>query len=275
MNKLLPNSFQIPNAIVDDFIKLLACNDLKIYMIIVRKTKGWNKEFDGIAISQFMAFGGISSHNTVRKSLKNLEKLNLIKEVKQDGKYSLFCLSDPYQNLTMSNNDTVEACDEEPLPKNDIHPYQKMTIQKDTNKEEEERRKKFFEDFYKWIPKMNVKNEKWFKKSIKQNLLNSDAKTIENFEEFMSEQSVSNNKSKKSNIAHQQFALLLAFLSNKSPNQILKDQKTEEYLKVFDQETINFILKRNGLVELASSIENQNYHSWLLKELEKEYQHNK
>jgi hypothetical protein len=65
VNKLIPNSFQIPNAIVDDFIKKLNGNELKIYLIVVRKTKGWNKEFDGISISQFQKYGGIGMGNIV------------------------------------------------------------------------------------------------------------------------------------------------------------------------------------------------------------------
>lgn len=269
MNKLIPNSFQIPNSIVDDFIKLLNCNDLKIYLIIVRKTKGWNKEFDGISISQFIQFSGISSHNTVRKSLKNLEKLNLIKEVKRDGKFSLFCLDDPYQNLTMSNNDTVESFEDVPLPKIDTHPYQKLTIQTNNTKEEEERRKKFFEDFYRWLPKSNIKNEKFYKKSIKQNLLKGDVKTVENFEEFMSEKKESQNDNIVNQIVNQQFELLLVYLSDKSPNEIFKSQNTQEYKKVFEKNTCEFIDSKNGLVELSSSLENKNYHTHLRMQLQK------
>lgn len=264
MNKLIPNSFQIPNSIVDDFIKLLNCNDLKIYLIIVRKTKGWNKEFDGISISQFIKFSGISSHNTIRKSLKNLEKLNLIKEVKRDGKFSQFCLDDPYQNLTMSNNDTVDTIGDVPLPKIDIDPYQKLTIQTNNTKEEE-RRKKFFEDFYKWLPKTNVKNEKFYKKSIKQNLLKGDVKTVENFEEFMSEKK----EFQENNIVNQQFELLLVYLSDKTPNEILKSQNSKAYKKVFEENTCEFINSKNGLVELSSSLENRNYHTHLKMELQK------
>lgn len=273
MNKLLPNSFQVPNTIVDEFIQLMNGNELKIYIIIVRKTKGWNKECDGISLSQFIEYSGISSHNTIRKSLKELVKLNLVKELKQQGKYSIFSLSDPYQNMTMSkiNNETNT-----PLSILDNDPYQKLTIQKDTiQKEEEEERRKVklenFESFYAWLPKNKIQNEKWYKEKIRNNLLNDDNKTLENFKSFSDEQKAINLHEVTTNIAKEQFELLKLYITTKTPNEINELDKSKEYQKKFKEETNIFIAQKKGLVELSDSIENKNFHAGLLIELQKVY----
>jgi hypothetical protein len=271
MSKLLPNSFQIPNIIVDKFIQMMNGSDLKIYLIIVRKTKGWNKEFDGISLSQFIEYSGISSHNTIRKSLKELVKLNLVKELKQEGKYSIFSLSDPYQNMTVSKIDNETNA---PLSIFDSDPYQKLTIQKDTIQREEERGKvklENFESFYTWLPKMKIKNEKWHKQKIKNNLLNDDNKTLENFRSFLDEQQTINSYEAIADIAKEQFELLKLFIATKTANEINELDKNKEYQKKFKEETNIFIAQKKGLVELSDSIENKNYHVGLLIELQKVY----
>jgi predicted transcriptional regulator len=270
MNKLLPNSFQVPNTIVDDFIKSISGNELKIYLIIVRKTKGWNKKYDGISLSQFELFSGIA-RNTIRKSLKILIEFNFIKEKKRDGKYSYFYLADPYQKLTMSKNDTVYNL---PLPKNDTDPCKKLTIQKDTKQNEEERIKyklENFEAFYAWLPKNKIKTEKWHKQKIRNNLLDDDKKTLVNFKSFLDEQQNINSHRAMADIAKEQFELLKMLVTTKTANEINELDKNKGYKSLFKEATNNFIVQRKGLVELSSSIENKNYHAWLLEELQKEY----
>lgn len=270
-NKLLPNAFQIPNAIVDDFLQLLSGNEMKLYLIIVRKTKGWNKKFDGISHSQFIKFSGISSRNTIAKSLQRLIELDLIQEHKQNGTYSLFYLSDPYQKLSMSEN---EHANDTPLPKIEHDPYQKLSIQTDTNKEEEERRifkLNNFEDFYAWLPKTNIKTAKWHKQRIKQNLLNDDPQTIENFNSYLNERESINSKKTMSEIAKTQFELLKTLITTKTANEIYQLDKNKSYQSLFEIPTNNFINQKKGLVELSSSLDNESYHPWLLQELQKQF----
>lgn len=201
MSKMKPNSFQIPNAIVDDFIKCINGNELKIYLIIVRKTKGWNKEYDGISISQFIEFSGISSHNTIRKSLKNLVDLNLVEEKKRDGKYSIFSVSDPYQFLTMSKNEPLPKNDIVPLPTFDRPPLPKIdntNIHYPKEEEKEEYLKNILSDdvsyevfsieFYDFIyPKNKKSNQQkiWYGNKIKENILEEEKQTIENISKFV------------------------------------------------------------------------------------------
>ncbi|MEE6030460.1 replication protein [Avibacterium paragallinarum] len=64
-NQFIPNSFQLPNSVVDDLIRDLTGSELKCYLVIVRKTKGWNKEYDAISISQLMEVTGLSNRAVI------------------------------------------------------------------------------------------------------------------------------------------------------------------------------------------------------------------
>ena len=50
---------------------------------IIRKTYGWKKKRDGIALSQFVKATGIKKQN-IHRAIKELEKKNLIKVIKSD-----------------------------------------------------------------------------------------------------------------------------------------------------------------------------------------------
>jgi len=59
-SRLIPNTFQTPNALVDDLImSLMTGNETKCYLVIVRKTFGWHKSADRIAKSQIMELAGL------------------------------------------------------------------------------------------------------------------------------------------------------------------------------------------------------------------------
>ena len=97
MSKFIPNSFQVPNAFVDDVLADLSGNACKVYLLIVRKTRGWQKEKDYISYSQIQKIVGISSA-TVEKTIDELASKGLIKvkkgNEKQPNQYSLndsFC----------------------------------------------------------------------------------------------------------------------------------------------------------------------------------------
>ena len=46
MSRFIVNSFQLPNAVVDELLRDISPNALKCYLVIVRKTIGWQKEWD-------------------------------------------------------------------------------------------------------------------------------------------------------------------------------------------------------------------------------------
>lgn len=92
MNNFIPNSFQVPNALVDDIISTLNANSLKCYLVIVRKTVGWNKEWDKISTTQLMQLTGIKKKDTIYNAIKELENLNLIECDKTQGKLTNYRL---------------------------------------------------------------------------------------------------------------------------------------------------------------------------------------
>lgn len=78
MSKFIANSFQVPNALIDEMLDKISGNACKIYLLIVRKTRGWNKEADRLSYSQIQKSTGIGSYATIDKALSELVKTGLI-----------------------------------------------------------------------------------------------------------------------------------------------------------------------------------------------------
>ena len=89
----LSNSFTMANAIVDLDLRHMSGNALKCYVVIVRKTTGWNKVTDRISIRQFMDFSGIERRETVSKALRELEAMGLIVRHERSGKITEYSLN--------------------------------------------------------------------------------------------------------------------------------------------------------------------------------------
>lgn len=64
-DRFIPNSFIIPNSVIDELLAKLTGAELKCYLFVVRKTKGWNKESDSISVSQFMEVTGLSNRSII------------------------------------------------------------------------------------------------------------------------------------------------------------------------------------------------------------------
>lgn len=77
MSKFIPNAFQIPNSVIDELLAKLTCAELKCYLFVVRKTKGWNKESDSISVSQFMEVTGLSNRSVIT-ACENLVQIGLL-----------------------------------------------------------------------------------------------------------------------------------------------------------------------------------------------------
>ncbi len=128
------NSFQIPNDLVDEYLDKLNGNDLKILLVIIRKTKGWNKEFDGISISQFQKITGIKDERTIRKSIKKLIELELVERKENSGKFSVYRLTPPAKNDGGQKISSPAKNAPPPPAKNAPH---NNTLPKDNNIKEE------------------------------------------------------------------------------------------------------------------------------------------
>lgn len=76
-NRFIPNSFQVPNAIIDEVMADLSGSELKCYLAILRKTKGWGKESDAISVTQLMDMTGLSNRAVI-DACNRLVELNLI-----------------------------------------------------------------------------------------------------------------------------------------------------------------------------------------------------
>lgn len=84
------NAFQIPNELVDCLLCKLSPNALKCYLVIVRKTIGWGKEYDAISASQFGQLTGIRKTDTIWAAIRELKNLGLIEDVPVSGKPTQF-----------------------------------------------------------------------------------------------------------------------------------------------------------------------------------------
>lgn len=132
----LVNSFQIPNDLVDKLLPQMSPNALKCYLVIVRSTLGWGKEFDAISASKFMEKTGIKKSDTVWIALGELKVLSLIEDVSVPGKPTLFKVITHPKNRDTPKNGSPPKRGVAPTPKKGT------TLNRGTQKKEEERNKK-------------------------------------------------------------------------------------------------------------------------------------
>lgn len=110
IDRFIPNSFQIANSVVDEYLSEMSGNALKCYILIVRKTRGWQKTHDSLSISQIQKFTGIRKEETVQKAINELIALGLIGKQSRIGlPNEYFLISDPKKGVT-------------PPPKNGVPP---------------------------------------------------------------------------------------------------------------------------------------------------------
>lgn len=85
----------IANAFVDDAMNKLSDASVKIYLLIVRKTRGWTKESDALSLRQLESLS-LKSRPTVIKCLNELEKVGLIKKHNQSKYGNVYSPVDQY-----------------------------------------------------------------------------------------------------------------------------------------------------------------------------------
>lgn len=81
-SKFIPNSFQVPNAVVDELMDDLKDVEFRCYITLIRQTTGWNKQFDFISVSQFQKFTG-RGKTAIVAAMRNLQNLGLVVELEQ------------------------------------------------------------------------------------------------------------------------------------------------------------------------------------------------
>jgi len=87
----------VDNVIFDRIMPSLSPNAWKVLCLILRKTRGWHKEWDGLSYSQIMEGTGIKSSATVRQALVELldKSCPCIKQTKAGDKWTAakYCLN--------------------------------------------------------------------------------------------------------------------------------------------------------------------------------------
>jgi len=77
MSKIIPNTFQTPNILTDEFMSLLHGDEIKCYLAVTRKTLGWLKREDRISKSQLAKMTGLSEPR-ITDCMKNLVEFGLV-----------------------------------------------------------------------------------------------------------------------------------------------------------------------------------------------------
>lgn len=138
MSCFIPNSFQVPNAVVDEFLRKMSGAGIKCYLLITRQTTGWQKQKDRISIAQFMEKCGIKDKRTAQNGVAELEELGLIIAFRHLGEITEFML-----NFEFENTENEPVAKNVPSSKNSTKPvaknvpstgYKKCTSTKDTIK---------------------------------------------------------------------------------------------------------------------------------------------
>ena len=139
MSKFIPNAFQVPNVIVDEYIDKLHGHSFKLLIFIIRKTKGWNKTRDSISTTQLAKVMGVKMVRKVYPYIKELEDLDLIKVYKSTGKTNQYALGKNFNKPVPKKDTTQKGTSTQkehiPVPKKDTSTStQKEHTTKDTIK---------------------------------------------------------------------------------------------------------------------------------------------
>lgn len=103
MEKLKPNFTQFPNVILDELLSELSDAELKCICYIVRRTYGFQRETDKIALSQFET--GLISHNGVRLDYgTGMSKRSIIRALKSLEDRSIIFSDNKYNHKTYGIN---------------------------------------------------------------------------------------------------------------------------------------------------------------------------
>ena len=114
-SKFIPNFLQVPNVVIDELLPDLTGAELKCYLVVIRKTKGWNKESDNISISQFMKATGLSN-SAVIKACESLVQYGLL--VKENGARNTGVYAvNSYSKITHEKSSQVTCEESSPVKK--------------------------------------------------------------------------------------------------------------------------------------------------------------
>ncbi|KQE74912.1 replication protein [Acinetobacter baumannii] len=124
MTSFISNAFQIPNDLIDNgHMAKMKGAALPCYLLIVRKTRGWNKQADSISLSQFVKATGYNK-DTVQKGLLILEEMGVIIRLETDKQINEWSLTD--QIITTENHTKNSPSENLAMLKNSTEPYENL-----------------------------------------------------------------------------------------------------------------------------------------------------
>lgn len=93
--------FKVPNAVIDELCRILKPVEYICLTIVIRKTMGWHKKHDAIALSQFQKLGGFKSRKTIIAALTWLSHpdVGLITATRKRGKTTVYALGEVFEDL--------------------------------------------------------------------------------------------------------------------------------------------------------------------------------
>lgn len=98
--------FIFPNSIIDELLPELSHSELKCYLCVLRKTKGWNKEEDTISVSQFMKVTGLSN-KAVISACESLVEREILERRSGDRNTGIYSIK-TYKSATSEKSSLVK-----------------------------------------------------------------------------------------------------------------------------------------------------------------------
>ncbi len=144
---------QVPNKIIDTYLCKMKNSELKVFMLICRKTLGYQKRWDRISLSQMTKYTGLAK-STVIEAIKGLQRDGLIKKCTDQQTYQY--------GIEIGLPEDPDGSKNQPLAvqKSDQETVRESDIQKKASKEKEintttSSSSEFSEDVFKVIERWN------------------------------------------------------------------------------------------------------------------------
>jgi|GEM_PF-6482694 len=127
-----PNYTQTPNALFDEWLPKLKLVELRVLMVILRKTFGWHKIRDRISLTQLEKLTG-SQRSDILKAAKKLEELGLVtKEViGKNGDQETY-----YELVVHEDSNNSYQCESHTPPSVNLTPTKETTTKEKKKREE-------------------------------------------------------------------------------------------------------------------------------------------
>lgn len=112
-----PNYTQVPNEMLDNWLPLLGEGELKVLLVVIRKTFGWHRAFEGdqISLTQFEKHTGMKRTNII-VAIKSLISKGIIEKAisgpvgKQEVYYKLVIIEEPGHKMSKPETKEGGSC---------------------------------------------------------------------------------------------------------------------------------------------------------------------